>query len=661
LTGQKLNFRPDLQGLRAIAVLAVIFAHSGLDILNGGFVGVDVFFVLSGYLITGLLLREHHQKGRINFAQFYARRIKRLLPAQLLMLIVTSALAVWLLSGVEARAQIKSAPFAATWTSNLYFTFFSHNYFDELSGLDLFLHTWSLGVEEQFYLVWPAALLALIWILKPQQTIKEQHTARLLPGLWLMLILSLALSLYWLTNKPEAAFYLMPSRIWQFSLGAIAYAALEGKSSNEKIQQLINRKASNFILLITGLLLIIGSAFYLDANFPYPGLWALIPSFGAFLIIAAGHSGRHRNPLTNPILVWLGDRSYSLYLWHWPIFILGFSLGYKGQALPTTVLILISILAAMLSYRLIELPFWKGQLSQARPLKIILTGFLFISSALFVHQYSMRQLPEQVANTDISNKWRADLPIIYRMGCDAWYANSDLNPCTFEAKDAKNTKKTVVLLGDSIEAQWFSMVPEIFRPPLWRTIVLTKSSCPIVDEDIFYKRIGKTYQVCSDWRNKALDWLDTVKPDVVVTGNAATYNFTKKQWVEGTTRILNRISKAADQVVMMPGTPGLGFDGPGCISRNMTPDGKINISACTSSGKMKQVDSVTGYLHLASAHFPNVFLLNLKDLVCPGGVCNAVSNKGAVVFRDTQHLTNNFVRSEIPAIREEFKKLFKHQ
>lgn len=153
-------YRPDLQGLRAIAIALVVFAHAGVKWLAGGFIGVDVFFVLSGYLITGLLIREYEQSGRILLARFYARRLKRLLPALVVMLVLTAVLTLRLLSNLEIRAQLASAPFAATWSSNLYFAWTTHDYFDELAARDLFLHTWSLGVEEQFYLIWPLLLLA---------------------------------------------------------------------------------------------------------------------------------------------------------------------------------------------------------------------------------------------------------------------------------------------------------------------------------------------------------------------------------------------------------------------------------------------------------------------------------------------------------------------
>ena len=154
-------FRPDLQGLRAIAILLVVLGHANMPLLSGGFVGVDVFFVLSGYLISGLLTQERHQTGRILLSRFYARRLKRLLPALMVMLLISTGGALWLLSDLEARAQLASAPFAASWTSNLYYVLGAVDYFNELASRDLFLHTWSLGVEEQFYLIWPPILMAI--------------------------------------------------------------------------------------------------------------------------------------------------------------------------------------------------------------------------------------------------------------------------------------------------------------------------------------------------------------------------------------------------------------------------------------------------------------------------------------------------------------------
>jgi len=650
---QSSTFKRDLQGLRAIAILLVILAHAGLAIVPGGFIGVDIFFVLSGYLITGLLLRELEQTGRIAFIRFYARRLKRLLPALVFMLIISSGLAVWLLSGVEARSQLSSYPFAVSWTSNLYFTFTTFDYFNELANRDLFLHTWSLGVEEQFYIIWPAILLFLFWIGRKQRKANQNDSSLILPGLIIAFIASLILSLYWTKNLPQAAFYLMPSRIWQFSLGAIVYFILQ----SDFLSKNSFTKTFTYFTLGTGLLLIIGSAIALHPSLSYPGLWALLPSFGAALIILAGHTFPKGlgGPLAHPALVWLGDRSYSLYLWHWPIFILGFSMGFQGQVFPTLGMILLSILAAILSFRLIELPFWKGRWSHTKPLRTILVSLLIMSTIILVMYHGLRQLPQPNTSADISNQWRSDLPVIYHLPCDAWYAHARVEPCMFGVETAE---KTVVFLGDSIGAQWFSMIPEIFPIPLWRIIILTKSSCPMVDEDFYYPRIGKIYQVCTDWRNEILDELKTLKPDVLIMGSSATYGFSEIQWIEGSSRILDRVNNVQTTVFVIPGTPSLGFDGPGCVSRHLSPDGHIDHEKCLAKNRMQHVESSTKFLEQAVNRFPNMYILNLNDLVCPGGACNAINKQGIIVFRDSQHLTDSFVRAQVPFIRKRLKRFY---
>lgn len=659
MTNHSLTFRPDLQGLRAIAISLVILAHAGLAIARGGFIGVDVFFVLSGYLITGLLLRELEYYGRINFMQFYAHRLKRLLPALLFMLCISFGVAFWLLSVVEARVQLASAPFAVTWTSNLYFVLTSLDYFNELASRDIYLHTWSLGVEEQFYLIWPVVLLLLFKSKKLQRISSENGFRLMLRGMTLVCIASLALSAYWVINKPQSAFYLMPSRIWQLSLGALVYLSFRGYSSDKNRLILKVGNVPSCLMLYLGLILIIGSAVGLHPNQAYLGLWAFVPSFGAALIITSGHlfTNNQSNPLAHPILVWLGDHSYSLYLWHWPIFTIAFSLGFQANILTILSLILISFVAAILSFRLIEYPFWKGRLSHAQPLRIILISLLLMATIVFGTHQILRYLPQTDATSDISNQWRKDRPIIYSMLCDTLWFKSLVEPCTFGSAKAE---KTVVLFGDSIGAQWFSMIPEIYPEPHWRIIVLTKSGCAMVDENYYYQRIGKTYQICTDWRNAALDQIDTLKPDVIIMGSSTAYEFNKTQWVEGSSRILARMSKAAKQVFIIPGTPNLGFDGPGCISRHTLPEGHIAHGKCLAKDRLQHVESVVEFLTLAANRFSNVFILNLNDLVCPGGHCNAVNEKGLVVFRDSQHLTDSFVKAQIPVVRERINQFNKN-
>jgi peptidoglycan/LPS O-acetylase OafA/YrhL len=657
LTGENhavpFSYRPDLQGLRAIAVTLVVLAHAGVPIVAGGFVGVDVFFVLSGYLISGLIVREYEQTGHISFVRFYARRLKRLLPALALMLCITMAAASWPLSPEESRTQLASLPFATTWISNFYFAFREHGYFDELAERDLFLHTWSLGVEEQYYLAWPLLVLALLLATHRQRIVRPTSAALAILGC--VFLASLGLSLHWLSTTPHAAFYLMPSRVWQFTLGAAIYVGLTSDISQDKGTSAFLDGMNRSLLLAFGLLLIVGSAVALPPNLAYPGLWALAPSLGGALVIAAGHGFQSRkSPIAHPALVWIGDRSYSWYLWHWPILMLGFSLGFEGQPFSVFGLILLSLLAAILSYHLVELPFWKGKQSHLSHPQTLAAGLIGMGVVIVISMQVLRSPPSTLVTPSTHTaQWRSDFPAIYFMSCDAWYHHARVEPCVFGPDDAPHT---VVLIGDSIGVQWFSAVSIIFREPNWRTIVLTKSSCAMLDEEYVYPRAGGPYRVCTEWRNLAIDEIAKIQPDMVIIGSAATYGFSETQWVEGSARILARLSEAASKVIVIPGTPVLGFDGPGCLARNQSPEGQIPPDVCTADSRTSMTRDVTNHLQRAAARYSNVHVLDLNDLVCPDDICRAFSHDGLAVFRDTQHLTDSFVRARIPIIQERLQR-----
>lgn len=640
-----------------MAVSLVVLAHAELGWFNGGFIGVDVFFVLSGYLISALLVRELDRRGKISFLGFYARRIKRLLPALLFMIGVVGVAGFWLLSAFEASHQLASASFAAVWVSNFYFAFTGFDYFDELAQKDLFLHTWSLGVEEQFYLIWPLLLLLVFRCCQSRVRGKS-----LLPPFLVLSIVGLAsfiLSLYLTFREPKAAFFLMPSRIWQFSLGAFVYLAFDRASEGAaSVDSFSLYKPLGWLLLVAGLILILGSAATLHPNLPYPGYWAIFPSLGAALVILAGLGLSHgqQGVLAQPAMVWLGDRSYSLYLWHWPVLVLGFSLGFKGQLWPTVGLVLFSLILTIFSYRIIELPFWKGRLSRGGNRLIILVGFAASLFTVALAMQMQRWLPDPTPAEDLSGEWRADLPPIYARGCDASYRHARIEPCEFGSSQAE---KTLLLIGDSIGAQWFSMLTSIFSEPEWRTIVLTKSSCAIVDEEIFYGRLGKTFEICEKWRNDLLDDLDAFSPDLIVVGSAATYDFTNEEWAEGSARVFDRMIESTQRVVVIPGTPSLGFDGPSCLVRQMNRSAASGLlpSRCSSNDRMQLVSRVSTQLFAAANQYRNVDVIDLNDLVCPNSICSAGEPEGIVIFRDSQHLTDTFVQSLAPEVADRFEQL----
>jgi len=252
------------------------------------------------------------------------------------------------------------------------------------------------------------------------------------------------------------------------------------------------------------------------------------------------------------------------------------------------------------------------------------------------------------------NSFAITFPELYTGPCDDWFEHAEVKPCFFGDAGAQ---KTVMLLGDSIAMQWFSMVSAVFPSPEWRTIVLTKSGCAIVDEDYFYDRLGKIYEVCTDWRNAVLLKIERDPPDLLVMGNSYEYDFTATQWTEGTARILDRVSRVVDSTVLISGTPNLGFSGPGCVARHESPDQVIDRNQCSSSRGLAEAAAVANHLSKAVDQFPNAHLLDLNDIVCPDGVCKAVSPDGLLVFRDSHHLNDVFVKARVDVIGKRLERM----
>lgn len=331
-------YRPDIDGLRAIAVLLVVLYHAKFPVF-GGFIGVDVFFVISGYLITSILRREI-LADKFSFKSFYVRRIKRLLPAYAFMMFCLAIYCYNYLMPDDLISFAKSAVYSLVAVSNIYF-FSGTGYFGSASTEPL-LHTWSIAVEEQFYIVWPVILLGLAWI-------SNNKAARyVIAGLF---VVSLVASEYYAVNHKNAAYLLLPFRFFELMIGCILalyqhritrYAKLPGTMS------------------VVGIALIIGSALLLDESFAFPGLNALPVCLGTALVIAAGfrsQTGVGTKLLSFAPVCYVGKVSYSFYLWHWPVLVLA---AYRGIELThgnAAILMLLAFAAAALSYHLVETPF----------------------------------------------------------------------------------------------------------------------------------------------------------------------------------------------------------------------------------------------------------------------------------------------------------------
>jgi peptidoglycan/LPS O-acetylase OafA/YrhL len=632
------KFRPDIEGLRGIAVALVVLSHAGSPGFSGGFIGVDVFFVISGYLITGLLTQELARTGRIDYRDFYARRVRRLAPALVAMVVAVCALSMAVLSGEILSLQLRTAFWALLWSSNFHFVFAHFDYFGVAAQQSLFLHTWSLGVEEQFYLVWPV-LLALAW---------RRWGAGFGWLAWLTL-LSFGGSLAWMAVDALGAYYLMPARLWQLALGALAYRVLEqrGPGADPRIGPWLGW---------AGLALLLASLVMIDGTRAYPGAWGLLPALASVLLLAAGATGA--GPVTRLLsgrgLRLPGRISYSWYLWHWPVLMaVPLVAPWPLRGWQTGGLVLVSFLLGWLSHRLVEQPFRRSGKASSRD--VVVAGVcVSLGLAAMLHlaaESGLRRLQPAAAGAGLAQTVAAlvTLPAVYSdKRCDQWYSSSELVPCDQAVGPGQQGR--IVLLGDSVGTQWSPALEAIARSRGMQLRVLTKSSCPIVDEPFVYGRLNRRFTECEHWREQALAHIEAIRPDIVVIGSTSGYDFSARQWREGSRRIVERLSAAAGAVVVLAPTPMLPFNGPDCVAREgRLAAGVMEVEGCSAALAGSENAQVLEALRDAVAGVPRARLVSMNDLVCREGTCRAYRDR-QLVYRDNQHINASFAASLGPAM-----------
>jgi peptidoglycan/LPS O-acetylase OafA/YrhL len=424
------KYRPDIDGLRAIAVLAVLFYHTGSDFVNGGYVGVDIFFVISGYLITTIIVREI-ANGEFSIIRFYERRFRRILPALFVVVVAALVAGSLLLSPEHLYSLGKSAVATAVFSSNILF-YLEAGYFDAAAELKPLLHTWSLAVEEQYYIFFP---LLLVFIAK----IDHKHYLR---SLLTLALISLVACVFITPKNPSYAFYLIPTRAWELFIGSILALHVLPGPTDRRLRE---------VLSVIGIALIIYSIFEFDRATLFPYYTALLPTLGTALIIYSGTGG---TSTTNSLLslrpvVFIGLISYSLYLWHWPVLVYAKIYLIKQPTLLEQLAILSAILLlSVLSWHFVETPFRKKSvLATRRPLftASVLASMVMVclGSMLVINDGWIRNVDNKLALVSVDNakKWKH-----WSSCADGSRADSKKTLCTIGTPGAR---ESFLLWGDS--------------------------------------------------------------------------------------------------------------------------------------------------------------------------------------------------------------------
>ena len=590
---------PQIQALRALAAVLVVIYHA--KVTSGGYIGVDIFYVISGFLITGLLLRELDGTGSLALKAFYLRRVKRLLPASFFVLFVTAIIA-WIVYPSTLRHGLgKDIAAAGAYISNYLFALWQMDYQNLNSTPPVVIHYWSLAVEEQFYLFWPFIILALY-----------RYGARraVFFGVVAITAASFLLSLFLTPREPIWSFYSLPTRAWELGIGALLLF----------IPKRI-RFSSNYGWAALGLILF-GTLTFTDKT-PFPGTAALVPVIGtAFAIASLNNWPSAMNRFGNlKVVQWLGEISYPLYLWHWPVLVIP-SVAW-GRSLVThelLICVLLTALLADLTHRFIEDPI---RYSKPHPRLIIKSGAAATAASLVMGGAIYLSFNDRI---DLDNGRSYSVtelikrPVIYDDNCHVNNGQTVSPECTYGDRGAK---KKIVLFGDSHAAQWFPALERLANENNFELISLTKSACPgpaveKVDSGE-YKNAD-----CSAWRDNSFERISELNPYAVIFSGFQHfevpdgYTTRREWWQAGQRRTLDSLRGNATHIVYITDTPHPKQDIPACLAGGV-------ISDCDDSERSEAIS------------IPGLKAVNPTPWLCTDK-CSSVIND-QVAYRDGSHIS----------------------
>lgn len=662
------GFRPDIEGLRAVAILMVLLYHLGVPQAAGGFAGVDVFFVISGYLITGVLLREIERTGGLSLRDFYARRARRLLPAAALVLLacaVATGLAFPKTRWQEAGGDIVAA---AAYAINWRLAFRSVDYLAEDSEPSLVQHFWSLSVEEQYYLVWPATLALGLWLLRGRLAPR--------PLMWGALLLlglpSFAWSVLHTPVEQGMAYFSTATRMWQLAIGgALAVAgAMPGRLP----------AALHGVLGWAGLLAIAATMLRVTPQVPWPGYAAALPTLGAAAVIASGRvpvPGGVGTLLGSRPMVHVGALSYSLYLWHWPLVLVA-QAKYGELTWPLRgAVVLGSYALALLTYHLVENPVRRsGWLRDRAPralgagLGLTLVGMLSGAALMLALQRPLDDPPDtrepmgaQVLLGDARDNpagapvdrvaWMTPEPAMATADLPDYYRDCYVSIRASEAKECHygdpSGSVTIAMVGDSKIGQWLPAMVRVAERNRWRVVLISKAGCGFHSAMIHAR--GRAYTECHEWNRRVLArLLESVRPDYVLTSQVRSASRMpgsgKNDLVPALVDWWTRLEDNGIDVIALADNPHPKGQVYECVERH-----RQELTRCAFP---KRRGGGTPALRAAARRMGNVEFIDLSDAICPTERCAPVIGN-VLVYRQGSHITRTYAETLAPRLEHALK------